>query len=916
MRDGSRRRLVSVLAASLAAGFVMSVSSALAAPPSGFLMTEVAPGWSEVAGVVPLEDGRALAWERGGRVWMLTAEGERIQPPILDLHEEVGGWRDHGLLGVAPHPNFLANGQIFLLYVVDRHHLLYAGTPQYDSNADEYYAASIGRVTRYTLDAATEFTTAVPGSRTVLLGESKTTGIPVVHQSHGVGTLLFGEDGTLLVSIGDNASYESVDLGGQVSGGYVSQALADGILKPKENVGSFRSQLVDCLCGKVLRLDPDTGDGVPSNPFFDAADPRAPRSRVWCLGLRNPFRMSIEHETGSHDPADGDPGTLLIGDVGWTLIEELNRAETGGLNFGWPVFEGLTYHDAYGAANIKNLDAPNPLGGAGCNEDFFYFKSLIRQDSLVANPILLNPCAVRPAEGGATSGASVATASLGYTGTGYLTFNGPAGSWAQWSIDVPQSGSWVVAVRHSNAIGNKSYSLLVDGRVAAANVVANATGSSTEWRVVETTLQLTQGTHTLRLATNSSAGLNVDGFALYAPGDAPTLGEVASPFMHARPIADWHHATGTARVPTFISGGASVSVIGGITSIVLGQGFGGQCAIGGPRIHFKSWPEEWHDRVLFGDFSSLWIRAFRLTPLGKVAEVSVFDPNFGNVVSLVANEATESLYAIRWPGELWRIDYAPGGNQPPVIAVSTSQPWGPSPLAVTFDASASSDPEGTPLSFAWDFGDGTTGTGPSVEHVFTARSPAPQAYFVKLTVTDVDGASKTKTITVSANNTPPSVTIRSVYDGQLYPMDAKTFYPLLANVTDAEHAGDQLSCEWQLTLHHNTHEHPEPTDPNCESEAVITPLGCGLETYWYDVELRVTDAAGLTTIATAELFPDCAGVLACNGDLDHDGDVDSADLGVLLGLWGTPATWSDFDGTGDVGAGDLGILLGNWGPCQ
>ena len=40
---------------------------------------------------------------------------------------------------------------------------------------------------------------------------------------------------------------------------------------------------------KIVRLDPETGDGVPGNPFFDPSNPRSAPSRIWSLGLRNPF---------------------------------------------------------------------------------------------------------------------------------------------------------------------------------------------------------------------------------------------------------------------------------------------------------------------------------------------------------------------------------------------------------------------------------------------------------------------------------------------------------------------------------------------------------------------------------------------------------------------------------------------------
>ena len=315
------------IGATTAAGGVFG-GSAFAAPPAGFVMDTVAAGLNEVVGCTFLPDGRLMHWERGGRVYVNTGTTRVL---AIDLHEEVGGWRDHGLLGLVLDPNFATNGLVYLFYVVDRHHLQYFGTSGYNAERDTYYDASIARITRYRLTSASGFTQVDPTSRTVLIGESASTGFPIAHQSHAVGSLAFGDDGTLLCSFGDSASYESTDLGGQVSGGYVTSALAAGILSAKENVGAYRAQLIDSHCGKVLRIDPDTGDGVATNPFFDAAAPRAPRSRVWCMGLRNPFSMTIVPHSGSHDPADADPGTLLIGDVQWNAYEELNVADRGGL---------------------------------------------------------------------------------------------------------------------------------------------------------------------------------------------------------------------------------------------------------------------------------------------------------------------------------------------------------------------------------------------------------------------------------------------------------------------------------------------------------------------------------------------------------------------------------------------------------
>lgn len=358
--------------------------------PPGFVEEQVGGTWNEAVGLTFAPDGRMFVWERAGRVWIVE-NGVKSATPFLDISAEVAGYRDFGLLGFALHPNFYNNGYVYALYVVDRHHLMRYGSPNYRSSSNEYYQATIGRLTRYTARASDGFRSVDPTSPRVLAGESAGTGFPILHESHGIGTVLFGTDGTLLVSCGDGASYASQDTG-SASETYWQQALSDGIIRPKENVGAYRAQLVDCLNGKILRLDPETGNGVPGNPFYDTANPRSRRSRVWALGLRNPFRMTLRPGTGSHSPADARPGVLYIGDVGYATWEDLHVCDRPAQNFGWPAYEGLTAQAGYNAANVPNQDAPNPLfGAAGCNQQYFYFRDLIKQDSLLT-PSWPNPC--------------------------------------------------------------------------------------------------------------------------------------------------------------------------------------------------------------------------------------------------------------------------------------------------------------------------------------------------------------------------------------------------------------------------------------------------------------------------------------------------------------------------------------------
>ncbi len=129
----------------------------------------------------------------------------------------------------------------------------------------------------------------------------------ILHRRFGVptpsATSRSARTGKLYVSNGDGASFGRVD--------------------PR----AARTLSLDSLSGKLLRIDPITGDGLADNPFYNG-DPDANRSKVFKYGLRNPFRFAFS-------PTTGDP---YIGDVGWNTWEEINAGR--GKNFGWPFYEG------------------------------------------------------------------------------------------------------------------------------------------------------------------------------------------------------------------------------------------------------------------------------------------------------------------------------------------------------------------------------------------------------------------------------------------------------------------------------------------------------------------------------------------------------------------------------------------------
>jgi len=85
-------------------------------------------------------------------------------------------------------------------------------------------------------------------------------------------------------------------------------------------------------------------------------------------------------------------------------------------------------------------------------------------------------------------------------------------------------------------------------------------------------------------------------------------------------------------------------------------------------------------------------------------------------------------------------------NQPPVPSYSASPSAGTAPFTVFFDASATSDPDGTITSYLWNFGDGLTATGLDVKHTFTKAA----TYTITLTATDNDGEKSSTNQTVTA----------------------------------------------------------------------------------------------------------------------------------------------------------------------
>jgi glucose/arabinose dehydrogenase len=738
--------------------------------PAGFSsQTVFSPdvAFTQPVGLTFNHDGSQMfVWEKRGRVYVSNYDGGtgkyvRQSTPVLNIEDEVGDWQDMGLVGFALDPNYQSNRMIYLLYVVDQGFLL-NGVPDLSKN----FQATIGRITKYQTTSNGNIV-AIGSSRQVILGDQVDNGIPILYDSHGVGSLQFGSDGTLLASVGDGASYNGTDPGGPECGGcgsYAPQGLAMGIIRPNEDVGAYRSQMLNSFNGKILRMDTD-GNGIPSNPFFDPSNPRSPKSLSFAIGLRNPFRFSVKPNTGAIFPTTGDPGTLYISEVGWEAREELNICDKPGQNFGWPLFQGmgrLFNYFPFGVPSKENKDEPNPLFGVnGCTVQFFRFSDLIRDEHPSGATAIFNPC-------------------------------------------------------------------------------------------------------------NGSAQINPDG-----PG---------ARFVHRRPKLDWFHADKVgnpsypeqgARVPIFVGNLVDEKMLGDPGCPVAGPSFVGRAAIGNSFYSGDKYPPEYNNTFFFSDYGK-WIRNISIILDNTLTEVRSFasinesspDPNDRNLqtVGMAQNPQDGLIYYANFlfpatqsiTGHIRKLVF--GGNLPPIAKINITNNggnnFGVSPLDIDFSSTGSGDPDGSIVSYAWDFGDGNTATGATSSNTFTFSGA--KSFTVRLTVTDNGGASESAEIIISVNNSPPNVTIVSPPNNSFYPTGPTSNHNLTANVSDAEHPNSQLSYAWQTILRHNTHEHPGPPISVQSGSTIVGGEGCGGETFFYIIRLTVTDPLGLSTTKENRIYPDCA----------------------------------------------------------
>jgi glucose/arabinose dehydrogenase/PKD repeat protein len=353
LRLGVRRAAsIARLAAALAlvwtlAAALPTAAGALTLPP-GFEQTTAIGGLNEPTDVEVAPGGRVFIAEKSGLIRTYDTLSDPTPHTFADLRTQVHNYWDRGLMSIAVDPNFPTDPYIYVFYVYDA---LPGGTapkwglpgqttdgcpdPPAGPGGTGDGCVVTGRVSR--LQIAGEVMT---GTESVLVSD-----YCFQYPSHSGGGLEFGADGNLYVSGGEGAAWHFADIGqdgspvnpcGDPPGG------VGGIMEPPTAEGGrLRSQDIrtpaddTTLDGALLRIDPDSGAGVPGNPFFSSTD--ADARRIVAYGLRNAFRMAIR--PGSNDVYMGDPGGL--GTAGFEEVDRVpDPTATPARNFGWPCYEG------------------------------------------------------------------------------------------------------------------------------------------------------------------------------------------------------------------------------------------------------------------------------------------------------------------------------------------------------------------------------------------------------------------------------------------------------------------------------------------------------------------------------------------------------------------------------------------------
>jgi glucose/arabinose dehydrogenase len=275
----------------------------------------VAGNFASPVTLVDAPDGtnRLFVVDQTGKVWIIDENWNTLPQPFIDVSSKLveleSAYDERGLLGLAFHPDYKSNGKFYLFYTAPPP----PGGPteQTGNTGLPMTWDNMTRISEFTVSG--DPNAANMGSEKVILEE------PHPQSNHNGGTIAFGEDGFLYISIGDGGNKN--DIGpGHVEDWYTP------------NAGGNGQDIESNLMGNILRIDvngssPGKNYAIPSdNPFVG----KPGLDEIYAYGFRNPYRFSFDMR-GSN--------CLIAGDAGQNLYEEVSVVKKGG-NYGWNVKEG------------------------------------------------------------------------------------------------------------------------------------------------------------------------------------------------------------------------------------------------------------------------------------------------------------------------------------------------------------------------------------------------------------------------------------------------------------------------------------------------------------------------------------------------------------------------------------------------
>jgi glucose/arabinose dehydrogenase len=320
--------------------------------PPGYEVETIASGLTLPTNLAFAPDGRIFVTELRGTVQTYDGVDDPTPSLVVDVSDEVASFNDLGLLGLAVDPDYPAEPWLYLQYSIDPSGLYGDRCPSPPGAYVDGCPMS-AQITRIPVDPATG---EASGPEQVLVSDRWCFQFP----THGPDDLAFLPDGTLVASAGDGGAFSDADIG-QLGGspgsptptnpcGDPPGGVGGPMTAPTAQGGALRSQ--DVLTGDdptgfngaLIRIDPDSGAPVPSNPLVGVGPEHD--DAVIAHGLRNPFRIAVR------------PGTdeIWVGDVGWNSWEEIDRVASATddvvENFGWPCREGPSPAPVYSSLNL------------------------------------------------------------------------------------------------------------------------------------------------------------------------------------------------------------------------------------------------------------------------------------------------------------------------------------------------------------------------------------------------------------------------------------------------------------------------------------------------------------------------------------------------------------------------------------